>query len=323
MATYKGIQGFSIQNLSADPSNPIEGQVWYNSTSNVWKVEELTALGAWASGTALPGPRGGSVGAGTPTAALVSAGAGPTPTLTSTFEYDGTSWTGSGSITTGHTERGSTGTQTSAIAMGNSSSITNTEEYDGSTWTAGGSLNTGRAAIAGAGPATAAIGMGGTPDASPGETELYDGTSWTATTAQNNPQAYGAGSGTQTAGLSFGGYISNNYTEEFDGATWTSGGSLITAGYGMKGTGTQTAALSMGGNTPYPLSVATQLYDGTSWSTETSMSNARSYGGVANASPASDALIYGGYQSGPGGFISATEAFTGAGVALTKTITVS
>ena len=27
MATYKGIQGFSIQNLSADPSNPIEGQV--------------------------------------------------------------------------------------------------------------------------------------------------------------------------------------------------------------------------------------------------------------------------------------------------------
>jgi hypothetical protein len=40
MATYKGIQGFTIQNLSADPSNPIEGQVWYNSTSNVWKVED-------------------------------------------------------------------------------------------------------------------------------------------------------------------------------------------------------------------------------------------------------------------------------------------
>jgi hypothetical protein len=49
MATYKGIQGFTIQNLSADPSNPIEGQVWYNSTSNVWKVEEATTAGAWAS----------------------------------------------------------------------------------------------------------------------------------------------------------------------------------------------------------------------------------------------------------------------------------
>jgi hypothetical protein len=53
MATYKGIQGFTIQNLSADPSNPIEGQVWYNSTSNVWKVEELTTAGAWATGNNL------------------------------------------------------------------------------------------------------------------------------------------------------------------------------------------------------------------------------------------------------------------------------
>jgi hypothetical protein len=50
MATYKGIKGFSIQNLSADPTeNPIEGQMWYNSTSNVWKVEEFTAAGAWSS----------------------------------------------------------------------------------------------------------------------------------------------------------------------------------------------------------------------------------------------------------------------------------
>jgi hypothetical protein len=50
MATYKGIKGFTIQNLSADPSNPIEGEMWYNSTSNVWKVEEATAAGAWATG---------------------------------------------------------------------------------------------------------------------------------------------------------------------------------------------------------------------------------------------------------------------------------
>jgi hypothetical protein len=53
MATYKGIKGFSIQNLSADPSNPIEGEMWYNSTSNVWKVEELTTAGAWATGNTM------------------------------------------------------------------------------------------------------------------------------------------------------------------------------------------------------------------------------------------------------------------------------
>jgi hypothetical protein len=75
MATYKGIQGFTIQNLSADPSNPIEGQVWYNSTSNVWKVEEATTVGAWATGGNLNTARyfiGGS--AGTQTAALAFGG---------------------------------------------------------------------------------------------------------------------------------------------------------------------------------------------------------------------------------------------------------
>jgi hypothetical protein len=60
MATYKGIQGFTIQNLSADPSNPIEGQVWYNSTSNVWKVEEATTAGAWATGNNMNTARRGS-----------------------------------------------------------------------------------------------------------------------------------------------------------------------------------------------------------------------------------------------------------------------
>jgi hypothetical protein len=74
MANYKGIQGFTIQNLSADPSNPIEGQVWYNSTSNVWKVEEATAAGAWASGGALTTARARAGGAGTQTAALAFGG---------------------------------------------------------------------------------------------------------------------------------------------------------------------------------------------------------------------------------------------------------
>jgi hypothetical protein len=53
MTLYKGIQGFSVQNLSADPTDPNEGQLWYNSTSNVWKVTSATTAGAWASGNNL------------------------------------------------------------------------------------------------------------------------------------------------------------------------------------------------------------------------------------------------------------------------------
>jgi hypothetical protein len=70
MATYKGIQGFTIQNLSADPSNPIEGQVWYNSTSNVWKVEEATTVGAWATGNNMNTARNLSANSATQTTAL-------------------------------------------------------------------------------------------------------------------------------------------------------------------------------------------------------------------------------------------------------------
>jgi hypothetical protein len=91
MATYKGIQGFTIQNLSADPSNPIEGQVWYNSTSNVWKVEEATTAGAWATGGSLNTARYALAGAGTQTSALAFGGNDPTRTG-ATEEYNGATW---------------------------------------------------------------------------------------------------------------------------------------------------------------------------------------------------------------------------------------
>jgi hypothetical protein len=52
MADYKGIKGFKVQYLSADPSDPIVGQTWYNSTSKDLKYTEFAAA-AWATGGAL------------------------------------------------------------------------------------------------------------------------------------------------------------------------------------------------------------------------------------------------------------------------------
>ena len=37
MATYIGIHGVKIQSVASDPSNPIEGQVWYNTATNLLK----------------------------------------------------------------------------------------------------------------------------------------------------------------------------------------------------------------------------------------------------------------------------------------------
>jgi hypothetical protein len=118
MATYKGIKGFSIQNLSADPSNPIEGEMWYNSTSNVWKVEEATTVGAWASGGNMNTARQftASASAGTQTAALGFGG--NTGLYTgATEEYDGTSWTPVKSCHTARRGLAGAGTQTAALAF--------------------------------------------------------------------------------------------------------------------------------------------------------------------------------------------------------------
>jgi hypothetical protein len=99
MATYKGIQGFTIQNLSADPSNLIEGQVWYNSTSNVWKVEEATTAGAWASSGAMNTGRSGLGSAGIQTAALAFGGdAGPASNASEA--YNGSTWSPTPSLNT-------------------------------------------------------------------------------------------------------------------------------------------------------------------------------------------------------------------------------
>jgi hypothetical protein len=50
MADYKGIKGFKVQYLSADPSNPIIGQTWYNDTSKDLKYTGATAAASWATG---------------------------------------------------------------------------------------------------------------------------------------------------------------------------------------------------------------------------------------------------------------------------------
>jgi hypothetical protein len=52
MADYKNIKGFNIQYLDSDPPNPIEGQMWFNSTSQTLKGVEVggAPAGTWASG---------------------------------------------------------------------------------------------------------------------------------------------------------------------------------------------------------------------------------------------------------------------------------
>jgi hypothetical protein len=91
------------------------------------------------------------VGAGTQTAGL--AFGGTPPTTTATEEYNGSTWSPGGSMSTAREACRAAGTQTAALAFGGNTPTTTaaTEEYDGTTWTSGSALGTARAYLAGAG----------------------------------------------------------------------------------------------------------------------------------------------------------------------------
>jgi hypothetical protein len=93
---------------------------------------------------------------------------------------------------------------------------------------------------------------------------------------------------------------------------------LNTARFGLAGCGTQTSALAFGGDLP-PTTGATEQYDGTSWTSTTSMSTARYLLAGAGTQPA--ALTFGG-DTGTA-VLAATEEFTITGTKGIKTITVS
>jgi hypothetical protein len=136
MADYKGIKGFKVQYLSADPSNPIIGQTWYNDTSKDLKYTEFAAA-SWATGNNLNTARASLGGAGTQTASLGFGGNTGTETG-ATEEYDGSTWTSVNSMNTARRELAGCGIQTAALGFGGYTgpALTGaTEEYDGTTWT--------------------------------------------------------------------------------------------------------------------------------------------------------------------------------------------
>jgi len=335
MATYKGIKGFSIQNLSADPSNPIEGEMWYNSTSGVWKVEGYVA-GAWASGGTMSAARGiFRANVGTQTAALAGGGFGPAApnVTTATEEYDGSTWTSGGAMGSALYGGLSAGSQTSAISAGGNSSpggATNTtaESYNGTSWSGETSLPSSRSSGSGAGTSeTAAIlfcGGAGPSGSTPffSETLHYDGSAWTAGGSYPTGLRFLGGCGTSTAALGIGGNGTAN-VNEYDGTSWSSHSTLPTIRYSLGSCGNLTDALVFSGETPTNETNSTILWDGVSWTSQADLSNtAVKYSGSNRAqSTSSLGFKYGG-RTDPGAYLSSSEEWTG-GTLATKTITAS
>ena len=338
MATYKEIFGTNIEVLASDPSNPVEGQVWYNSTSNVVKGAAATTVGSWATGGSLNTGRRAMGGAGTQTAALGIGGnsnPGSPPfnvNIANTESYDGTSWTEVNDLNTarGYAARGSGGTQTSALFFGGPTALAITESWNGTSWTEVADLNTGRRALGGAGADnTSMLAFGGVypPGQFQAVTEDWNGTSWTEVADLNNARSDLAGFGIKTSALAATGENPTGrvaLTESWNGSSWTNVANTNAVRNGAGSCGADnTAGLMFGGHESDPAGGnvgKTELWNGTSWSEEADLSGPVYYQQQAGAGTATAAISFGG-EGSSNQMRTGTEEWLGAGAPLIRTFT--
>ena len=303
MATYKGIQGYSVQKLSSDPTaSEAVGQLWYNSASGKFKIGTEGA-GAWASIPSMNTARQFVGGAGTYNAGLV-AGGETTVAVKVVEEYNGTAWSEVNDLLTAKYNPRGFGDSTEACYMvgGRDPNTADTESFDGTSWTEVANLpattNNGIAV----GPSSYGLYAFGYNGGYVAETYEWDGTSWSHTVNASTGRVAVGGTGTQTAALAFGGApAGGDATESYNGTSWTNMNTLNTSRKGLGGSSfgrVNTSALAFGGESPpgSPNSVLTEKWDGTSWTEVGDLSTSNVYGAglgtVSNAiSAAGQGLI--------------------------------
>ena len=330
MATYRSIVGQKIKKVSSDPSNPVEGQMWYNSTVGVLKGQQFTAAAFSAGGTMGTGRYGGQY-FGTGKASQVACGGhipGSPPTTANSETYDGTTWSEGSNLNTGRYNGAGGGTETAGvISMGRAGppDYNVTEEYDGSSWTTVTASPETRYRKVGAGTQTSLIVTGGlnSPPVSYPTTSLeYDGTNWTSGGTAPFGGNYMDGVGNETSAVLFGGTspvdpagARSNTSYDYNGSSWTANNNMNNNHAGQHfASGTVTDAIVGGGGSPYPAAAVAETYDGTSFTNDATLATAGQRGGKGTTSAA--AFAVGGHPP----YLASTEEYTAAGPQ-TKTVT--
>jgi len=212
----------------------------------------------------------------------------PPTSITKNESYDGSSWTEVGDLNVGRQFSGGAGTQTAALAIGNTSSSAITESWNGTAWTEVNDLNTGRNYIMWSGIQTSALAGAGYTTTMVNNTETWDGTSWTEASEVNEARDSCACAGqSNTAGLIAGGYHTSSpptnttNTEIWNGSSWTEVNNLNGKTRAGSGGGTTTAAFCAGGQNdppsgpPWQVRIAsTEYFNGTPWTELNDLSTA-------------------------------------------------
>jgi hypothetical protein len=284
MSDYKDIKGLKVRYLASDPANPELGEVWYNSTTNVAKVQAYQTA-AWATGGNMSASSGsgGMATAGSQTSFLAAMGA--PGARNDTEQYNGTSWTAGGTVPYSASGVISFGTENETVVAGGQpggGGVSTTSEYNGSSWANQGSLPYPLLyQIGGAGPGADGISIGGWNQTSPTggaktDVKVYNGSAWSTDPATCPFPAYqGAHYGAGSSDVNyFGGYNPtgrNANHANYNGTTFTALTGYPLGGIAGVGTaGTTTQALVWSGNdgvTNPPLFYVTQsnTWDGSAW----------------------------------------------------------
>ena len=307
MTTYKDIRGTHIKTVTTDPPAPLNGQMWYNSTTQVMKGFTSSPVGSWSTGSALNTARNALGGVGANTEAALAFGGGPPPApsaIAITESWNGSSWTEVSDLNSKRALMGSAGTYTSAIAAGGDQYSGTSESWNGSSWSnITSSPNTGHTQRGAGSDSEDALFFGGSPYASNTQTDYWNGSSWTEGGNLNTARQCAAGSGkTYTAALGMGGENPSGklgIVESYNGSSWTEIADLNTARGDVAGSdGTQTSTLFFGGAVPpgaggTGVLALTEAWNGSSWTETTDLNTARSALAGAGADNES-ALAFGG-----------------------------
>ena len=242
--------GFGTQNAAVVATGTDGSAI---NTSEEWDGTTWTAGNATQCAASY-----GRSGAGTLNAGLLFGG---WPAQTWTEEYDGTNYSTANAMINTAYGRGSTGTQTAALAVGDGPApvASVVEEYDGTNWSAGGALSISRYASLTTGTQNDAVTAGGQLNSGQSDaTEEYNGSSWATGGALNinrkdeaGFQMFGEGA---YSAVYAGGRQSSKFctNEEYNGAVWAIRPNLPVATSSTTRVGTVNAGLLAGGRTATP-----------------------------------------------------------------------
>ena len=309
-----------VPSIAGDKSPASAGDVWYNSSSNVFKT--YIPVSAWSSGGAMGAGAYGNYGCGTQSACL-TVGGWNGGDLNKSETYNGSSWSAADTLNAARYAHSCSGTVTDSIACGgHPQHITSAETFNGTSWTTGTAIPAFRNDHGSLGTSSTAHTFMGGDDGSGGpvsgtslETTVeWNGTSYSAGGDMDEARLYMHSVGTITNGLVMTSAGADGTGEatgiKYDGTSWSTGDEYPAAVRHGSSAGNATDAVYAGGQSysvsPQALIDNTYSYDGSAYTAEPDHPTNKTYGGTNGYTADASAMLWCGGSTGPNSGITTT-----------------